>query len=106
MHRFSLLSGLLAAPLLGCVEEASPIDGCASMCESGRARWESCLADWGVGWEAAGFESADDWQGSCETWVWEQELLARDADAPPSTVEDACADRAALYETGECSGLP
>lgn len=104
MHRFSLLSGLLAAPLLGCVEEASPI--CASMCESGRARWESCLSDWGVGWEAAGFESADDWQGSCETWVWEQELLARDASAPPSTVEDACADRAAIYSSGECSGLP
>lgn len=72
--------------LLACSEAPDP---CATMCVQAEALYGTCLEQWGVGWEAAGYADGDDFLASCETWAWEMELL-----------EEAAVKRGELEQTG------
>jgi len=79
---------LLLGALLGC---GVPPD-CTDMCAVATTRQGECLGE--RDWAALGYEDADDYTAWCETWVWEQRLLERDAGSRGRT-EDVCVDRAA-----------
>ncbi|MCP4806219.1 MAG: hypothetical protein GY913_05480 [Proteobacteria bacterium] len=65
--------------LLLLVACADPPDPCDPMCAEAAALYGDCLADWGVGWDAAGYEDASDYEGRCTTWAWEARVLEEDA---------------------------
>ncbi len=73
---------------VGC---SSP-EGCDAMCAAGVARAAACGAD------------ATSWEESCETWAWEQTILARDADRLPE-LETACAERKERFTEGDCESF-
>ena len=37
--------------------------------------------EWELDWDAAGYENNSDFQESCRTWIWEQQLLIEDANS-------------------------
>lgn len=65
--------------LLGCAEPDPPAV-CAQMCDAAEALYGACLTDWGADWSTAGYDDAEDFRTSCETWGWEMALLEQDAD--------------------------
>ena len=68
-----------AWPLLLLLACDRPPTACHRMCAEAAAGLEPCLEEDGLGWEAMGYQDADDFQDACETWAWEQEAMARDA---------------------------
>lgn len=62
--------------LLACATRPDP---CAAMCARAEELYGACLADWGLGWEAAGYEDGADFVDRCETWAWEMRILERAA---------------------------
>lgn len=71
-----MVASLLLLQLLGCAAEPDP---CLAMCDAAAGLYGSCLADWGVGWEAAGYVDEDDFLDGCETWAWELRILEAEA---------------------------
>lgn len=82
--RVSVLLVLLAA----CGE-----DPCPPMCAASREVYGTCLEEWGLDWQAAGYLDADDFEGRCTTWAWELRLLAADAGQPGRVVDAECSER-------------
>lgn len=84
---------------------ADPPDPCAPMCAEAAALYGDCLADWGVGWDAAGYEDAADYEGRCTTWAWEARLLEEDAVdrgvAEPGEIDAVCDERLAALSVDE-----
>lgn len=80
-------------------------DPCAELCALAAERKGSCLAEDGLDWSAAGYEDEADYAASCETWAWEQRLLAEEAGADPESVDRTCAAREAALEQGGCEAL-
>lgn len=62
--------------LLGC---ADPADPCTATCDAAASLYGGCLADWGAGWEAAGYADEADFVDACATWAWELRQLEADA---------------------------
>ena len=85
-----LWAGLLLA-LPAC---ADPADPCAPMCAAAAAAYGACLDPDGAGpdWEAAGYDDRQAFVDACDTWAWEQRLIA-DAEGAPDRVDAACAQR-------------
>jgi hypothetical protein len=94
--------------LLGCASDVPP--ACDRMCVAATAVYGSCLGAAG-GWSAGGYDDADDFAGSCDTWAWEMRRLEDDAvqrgalDAPGAVAAtcraraDALSDAAAAGDT-------
>ena len=77
-------------------------DSCEDMCLAAADLYGGCLQEWGEGWETAGYTCREDYIHSCNTWAWETKILATDVGAE-EVVQEVCLDRAALFESGECS---
>jgi hypothetical protein len=77
------------------------------MCSSAAELYGGCLEDWGVGWEAAGYDDEDDFLGSCSTWAWEMQVLEDDAvergEAVGGEVAAICAERRALLDAEDAT---
>lgn len=76
----------------------APADPCLPMCAAAAALYGRCLDEAGADWAQAGFEDADDFTDSCETWAWEMRRLEADAvdrghTAAQGALDAACADR-------------
>ena len=65
--------------LLACAAHPEAPPDCAQMCGSAEALYGTCLSDWGLGWDAAGYADGQDFVASCETWVWELAVLEEEA---------------------------
>lgn len=103
-------SALLAAALCaGCGPQ--PDADCAPMCAAAAAAYGACLgAEPGAKeggeprWADAGYDDEQGFLDACDTWAWEQRLLARAAEgrrAGEAKVSAACADRAAALDGAE-----
>jgi len=82
--------------LLGCASDVPA--ACDRMCVAAAAVYGSCLEAAG-GWSAGGYDDADDFAGSCDTWAWEMRRLEDDAVQRgaldgPGAVSTACRARA------------
>ena len=64
------------------------------------SRQGECLGE--QDWTDLGYEDAADHTAWCETWVWEQQLLERDAGSRGRT-EDVCEGRAAAIPDMTCA---
>lgn len=93
---------MLLFALLAC---NAPPAVCESMCAAAAVVQADCLAQDGLGWEAAGYADEESFLGSCDTWVWEQLQLQRDAGYGRSELEAICDDRRATLEDGDCEAL-
>ncbi|MDP6933117.1 MAG: hypothetical protein QGG40_09380 [Myxococcota bacterium] len=82
--------------LLACVTAPDP---CSQMCETAADLYGSCLEEWSLDWSAAGFQDEQDYLQVCDTWAWEQRLLADD----PSRVDQVCEERDSVFQHGSCS---
>lgn len=69
---------LLVGAVAACDRTPEP-DPCAEMCNAAAVLYGGCLADWGAGWEAAGYSDEEDFLDACATWAWELRLLEQDA---------------------------
>ena len=90
---------LVVAWLGGCAHH----DPCVPMCAQAADAYGSCLDPDGAGaappdWGAAQYSDAQDFRDACETWAWEQRLIA-DAEDAPGRVDAACAGRAEALAT-------
>ncbi len=85
VHGLGLLLGLVAA----CHRSPDP-DPCTEMCEAAAVLYGGCLAEWGAGWEGAGYSDEEDFLDACTTWAWELRLLEEDA-----------LDQGVIEETGQ-----
>jgi hypothetical protein len=86
-----------AALLLALSACADPADPCAPMCAAAASAYGACLDPDGEGaeapeWEAAGYADRQDFLDACDTWAWEQRLIA-DEEGAPERVDAACAQR-------------
>ena len=54
-------------------------ESCVTMCEAATTVYAGCLEQWELDWPAAGYDDAQAFTASCETWAWEMRLLHRDA---------------------------
>lgn len=83
----------------GCAPK--PDADCAPMCAAAASAYGRCLAPDGAGaptWQDAGYADEQGFLDACDTWAWEQRLLARAAEgrrAGDAKVSAACAARAA-----------
>jgi hypothetical protein len=82
---------LIAVALLACGDPPE----CVALCDAAVALQEDCLAADGLGWESIGETGAVGFRDACETWVWAERRLLRDAAASGGTIAGACQDRAA-----------
>jgi len=71
------------------------------MCARATDLQEACLEEDGVSWSDLGYRDAEDHMAWCETWVWEQRLLDRDA-GERGRVEEVCEERAASFPDATC----
>ncbi len=86
---------LLRSFLLTCLLACDPgPDPCAELCALAASVQGECLASDGLDWSALGYAGEEDYRASCETWAWEQRLLAEDAGADEDAVSQTCAARA------------
>lgn len=99
----------LLLALAGCDEPEAPAS-CARMCAAASTLYGGCLTDWGVDWDAAGFDDEDAFLNSCSTWGWQMSLL-QDAALEDGTLDDpgwleaTCTERevAMSAEDASCS---
>lgn len=84
--------------ILGCAE---PPDPCAPMCAAATELYGGCLADWGVAWSSAGYEDAEDFRETCDTWAWQTRILEEEA-GKSGQIDGLCRERRALFEAGSC----
>lgn len=99
---WAALIAVLGAVLAGC----GGADPCAPMCAAAAAAYGACLDPDGAGgappdWSAAGYDDQQGFLDACDTWAWEQRLIA-EAEGADDRVDAACADRAeALTAAGD-----
>ena len=67
----------LGIGLGGCAPEVP--ESCVAMCEAATGVYGDCLVEWELDWPAAGYDDAEAFTASCETWAWEMRVLHRDA---------------------------
>ena len=72
------------------------------MCASASTLYATCLDEWDLDWQAAGYDDAAGFVDACETWAWqmrelEADAVQRDQLDEPSAVDAACADRNAVF---------
>lgn len=91
------LVSLLA--LLAC---DAPPEACAQACAAAAVAMQGCLAEDGLGWEAAGYADEAAFLDACDTWAWEQLQLAREAGQGRAALGEACEVRAEDIEQGTC----
>lgn len=89
-------SAARAAALFGLSACADP-DPCAPMCAAAATAYGACLDPDGEGgappdWGAAGYDDRRGFLDACDTWAWEQRLIAEEEGAP-DRVDAACAQR-------------
>jgi hypothetical protein len=75
---------------------------CEEMCQSAEVLTENCLMEWELDWDAAGYENNSDFQESCNTWVWEQQLLIEDAESQGKqspNLADICLERKTIIRS-------
>lgn len=87
--------------LLSC-QSVSPPASCDALCVAAAEHQRACLVEWGVEWDAAGYEDEADFLLSCQTWAWEMSLLEADAVAngvlaQPGTLAETCTDWTTAY---------
>lgn len=95
----------------GCAPK--PDEDCAPMCAAAAAAYGRCLDPDGAGapsWQDAGYNDEQGFLDACDTWAWEQRLLARAADgrrAGDTKVSAACTAREAELhaEDGACDAF-
>jgi hypothetical protein len=81
----------------GCAPK--PDADCAPMCAAAATAFGRCLDPDGAGaptWQDAGYDDEQGFLDACDTWAWEQRLLAREAEgrrAGDAKVSAACATR-------------
>lgn len=78
------------------------------MCAAAAALYGRCLDEAGADWAQAGFDDADAFTDSCETWAWEMRLLEADAvdrghPEAQGAVDAACADRHAAMRAADAA---
>ena len=56
---------------------------CETLCAARTDLQSQCLPEYG--WNAYGFEDADEYEGSCQAWAWATIQLERDAGEPGAT---------------------
>ena len=98
---------LFISLLIGCTKSVS---SCDDMCREAKALTASCLLEWDLDWDAAGYEDADAFENSCETWIWEQEQLIEAAQKRGDAVkslEETCSNRAQILssDTATCEDM-
>jgi len=79
----------------------TPPDPCTSMCATATDRYGSCLAEWDVAWEAAGYADANDFRDACDTWAWTSRHLEEDAQQD-GAVDQMCRDYSSQLGGGTC----
>ena len=77
--------------LLSCAAEET--DVCTTMCSAAESLYGDCLSSWGAGWEAAGYDDANEFAEACETWTFEMRTLEEEAGKMGATSE-TCETRA------------
>lgn len=83
------------SPLLLLITSCLPDDGCPAMCAAALDRYTSCIEEAGLDWgEDVGYVSASDFEGWCETWVWE---------ARQTGLSGTCDDKRRTFEGGTCA---
>lgn len=65
---------------------------------------DTCLADAGLDWQAAGYDNGLDYQDSCDAWAWQLRELEGAAEAPGKT-DATCSARADLIEDTDCDAF-
>ncbi len=83
--------------LLLLLQACAAPDPCAPMCEAAAAAYGACLDPDGAGgappdWAAAGYDDRRAFRDACDTWAWEQRLIAAE-EGDPDRVDAACAQR-------------
>ena len=83
----------------GCVAVG---DTCDALCSVARESYEICQQEWGLDYgDPATYESAEDYDNWCSTWIIERRLLAEtaaDPEAEASLVERCEEQRDSLLE--------
>lgn len=92
VRRAAALSGAIVG-LSAC---AAP-DPCAPMCAAAASAYGACLDPDGEGgappdWAAANYDDRRGFLDACDTWAWEQRLIAEE-EGEPDRVDAACAQR-------------
>lgn len=90
--------------LLACQDVPGP--ECEAFCLEATSTYGQCLEEWGLEWEDAGYRDAAGFQNACETWVWTEVQLRRDAqvDEPARSVEATC-ESAATQTCSDVTGF-
>jgi hypothetical protein len=89
-------------PLLLFVVACAPEpEVCEEMCALATDLQEACLDEDDLSWSDLGYQDAEDHVAWCETWVWEQQLLDRDA-GERGRVETVCGERAESFRSATC----
>jgi len=70
--------GLLLA-LWGGAGCGAPPAACEALCDHSTQLYGACLDEWGLDWVDAGYADAAAYTNSCDTWVFEEQRLDRDA---------------------------
>jgi hypothetical protein len=78
------------------------------MCAAATTVYGTCLDDWELDWEAAGYRGPGDFDESCQTWVWEMQELEQDALKQgvldeSGAVAGACRERLAALSADDAS---
>jgi len=99
---------LLVITTLGCQRNTIP-PACRQMCSAAASLYGGCLEEWGVDWEAAGYDDEDAFVESCTTWSWEMSILSEHAleEELPGASEDwlveTCATRRDAFSADDAT---
>lgn len=89
----------IIAVLVSCKADPDP---CTPMCAAATDLYGGCLASWDVDWTSAGYDDADHFTESCETWAWTSRLLEEEA-GKSGEIDAVCRERRQTFEAGECA---
>jgi len=98
MWRSAWTRGVVLACSLG-LGSCAGEDPCEPMCLAAADLHELCFESGETDWPSLGYADRRDYLDACHTWAWEMRLLVGDE------VDQACVERAVLFEEGECADL-
>ncbi len=85
-----------------------PTDPCEALCPRASSALEACLPVWGLDWgDELGYDSPEDHNNWCETWVEEQRILAATSSTPgtaQTALDERCDSVGSTLEGGACDG--